>query len=212
MIYWQALTPKSGLTVIEFVSVVGKHSHPGSVRNIKLQVVKPLSLHYKMGMMKARRKKTPWSIGDVFTIALNNGKYAVGHVLSQRLPNTIRIALYDEVIETLEANDINSLCREADLISLIEVTKEQIDFGVWKVIGNKHTAIPARRHANEQYRNADPYLDGVGSNIKDAAVAEDFTNAFYALSPWNDAYDPEYYDKMLIDKSKKPEHLIYKKK
>ena len=67
-------------------------------------------------------------------------------------------------------------------------------------------------HANEQYRNADPYLDGVGSNIKDAIIAEDFMNAFYALHPWDDWYDPEFYDKMLVDKLKKPKHLIYKSK
>lgn len=162
--------------------------------------------------MKPKRKKTAWSIGDVFAISLNNGKYALGHVLSQRLPNTIRIALYDEVIDSLEGNDINTLCREADLISLIEVTKEQIDFGVWKVIGNKPTIIPVIRHANEQYRNADPYLNGVGSGIYDAAIAEDFVNAFYALLPWDDWYKPDVLDELLINASKKPTNLIYKKK
>jgi hypothetical protein len=161
--------------------------------------------------MKPRRKKTQWRLGDVFAIELNNGKYAIGHVLSQRLPNTIRIALYDEIVESLEGNDINMLCKEANLISLLEVTNEQLDFGVWKVIGNKATNIPVSRHANEQFRNVNPYLDGVGSNIKDAAIAEDFMNAFYGLNPWDDSYDPAYYDKMLIDNSKKPTNLIFKK-
>ena len=162
--------------------------------------------------MKKRNKKIPWAIGDIFTIKLNNGKYAIGHVLSQRMVNTIRIALYDEVIDSLENADINNLCKEADLLSLIEVTKEQIDFGAWKLIGNRPTDIPVNRHANEQYRNDDPYLDGVGANIKDAAIAEDFMNAFYGMHPWDDWYDPEFYDKMLVDKRKKPLHLIYKKK
>ena len=162
--------------------------------------------------MKARNKKVLWAVGDIFTTKLNNGKYAVGHVLSQRLPNTVRIALYDEVINNLENVEIAVLCKESDLLSLIEVTKEQIDFGVWKVIGNKPTTTPVSRHANEQYRSSEPYKDGVGSNVKDAAIAEDFMNAFYGLNPWDDSYDPEYYDKMLVDKSKKPTHLIYKKK
>ena len=68
--------------------------------------------------MKKRNKKIPWAIGDIFTIKLNNGKYAIGHVLSQRMVNTIRIALYDEVIDSLENADINNLCKEADLLSL----------------------------------------------------------------------------------------------
>jgi len=171
-----------------------------------------LSLLYKIEKMKSKRKKTSWSLGDVFAIPLDNEKYGIGHVLSQRLPNTIRIALYDEVVETLEGNDVSSLCKESDLISLIEVTKEQIDFGVWKVIGHKPTNIPVSRHANEQYRNIDPYLDGVGSSIYDAAVAEDFMNAFYALIPWDDWYKPDFLDELLINKNKKPLHLIYKNK
>lgn len=162
--------------------------------------------------MKARRKKTQWTIGDIFTIKLNNEKYSIGQVLSQRLPHTIRIALYDELIINFKNVEIERLCKEIDLLSLIEVTKEQLDFGVWKVIGNKPTTIPVSRHANEQYRSSDPYKDGVGSNVKDAAIAEDFMNAFYGLHPWNDSYDPEYYDKMLVDKQKKPSHLIYKMK
>ena len=149
-------------------------------------------------------------MGDVFAIELNNGKYAIGHVLSQRLPNTIRIALYDEVVESLKGNDINKVCSEDNLISLIEVTKEQIDFGVWKVLGNKPTTIPVSLHANEQYRNTDPYLNGVGSSIYDAAIAEDFVNAFYALLPWDDWYKPDVLDELLINASKKPKHLIYK--
>jgi len=154
-----------------------------------------------------RRKKYIWNIGDIFAIPLNNQKYAIGHVLDQRLKNTIRIALYDEVVESLNILDVNELCKEPDLISLIEVTKEQIDFGVWKVIGNKKSTIPISKYANEQYRD----IGWVGSNIKDAGIAEDFLNAFYALNPWDDSYDPNYYDKMLVDKSKKPSNLVYSK-
>jgi hypothetical protein len=162
--------------------------------------------------VKSRRKRIQWNLGDVFAIPLSNGKYAIGHALSQRLPNAIRIAVYDEVIENLEGNNVDRLCRQVDLISLIEVTKEQLDFGVWKVIGNKVTNIPVSKHANEQFRNADPYLDGVGSSIYDAVFSEDFLNAFYALIPWDGWYKPDLLDEILIDKSKKPTNLIYKHK
>lgn len=158
--------------------------------------------------MKIKRTKTDWNLGDIFGIKLNNQKYAIGHVLDQRLPNTIRIALYDEIIESIEGNDLQILCKDADLISLIEVTKEQIDFGVWKVIGNKVSNIPIQKFANEQYR----HFDWVGSEVYDAAIAEDFMNSFYALLPWDDWYKPDLLDELLIDISKKPTHLIYKKK
>jgi hypothetical protein len=41
-----------------------------------------------------------------------------------------------------------------------------------------------------------------------AALAEDFLNAFYALIPWDNYYIPEYLDKYLIDISKKPKNII----
>jgi hypothetical protein len=40
----------------------------------------------------------------------------------------------------------------------------------------------------------------------------DFLNAFYGLSPWDAYFDIYYFDKLLIDKAKKPKDLIYTKK
>lgn len=151
-----------------------------------------------------RKKKFNWTQYDIFAIPLNNGKYAIGHVLDQRMPNTIRIAIYDEVIDSLESVNVSELCKSEKLLSLLEVTKEQIDFGVWKVIGNKPTTIPISRYPNEQYRDK----KWAGSSIYDAALAEDFVNAFYALIPWDDWYVPNFLEEFLIDKSKKPTNLI----
>jgi len=152
----------------------------------------------------AKKKRINWTAGDVFLIPLKNGKYCVGHVLDQNMTNTVRVALYDEVLDMSDKSDIENLCNVDNLISLIEVTREQLDFGIWKIIGNKMTDIPISRYPNEQYRSS----KWVGSSIQDAALAEDFVNAFYSLIPWDDWYNPNYLDKYLIDISKKPKNLI----
>jgi len=152
----------------------------------------------------SKRKKVKWELGDIFGITLKNNKYCVGHILSQRMPNTIRIALYDEVIDNLETIDVHKLCYRPDLISLIEVTKEQVEFGVWKIIGNKKSDVPISMHPNEQFRSQ----KWIGSSVYDAALAEDFVNAFYALIPWDDWYDPNFLNELLINIDKKPKNLI----
>ena len=152
-----------------------------------------------------RRKKVSWCNGDVFAIPLDNGKYSIGHILDQRLINTIRIALFDEVIESINDITVDTLCDIQKLISLIEVTKEQVEYGVWKIIGKKESLIAQDKYANEKFRKN----DSAGSKVYDAALAEDFVNAFYALIPWDDWFNPDYLDNFLVDKSKKPSNLIY---
>jgi hypothetical protein len=153
-----------------------------------------------------RRKKIIWKQNDVFVIPLKNYHYAVGHVLDQRMVNTIRIALYSEVIKNMDV-DLANLIDERNLISLIEVTREQLDYGVWKIVGNKQTSILVERYANEQFRTN----KWINSIVHDAALAEDFINSFHGLLAWDDWYNPNYLDDYLIDPSKKPNNLIYKK-
>ena len=147
-----------------------------------------------------------WKQNDVFVIPLKNKYYAVGHVLDQRMVNTVRVALYSEVITDFDF-DLASITDIKNLISLIEVTREQLDYGVWKIIGNKHTSIPTEKYANEHFRKN----KWINSITHDAALAEDFINSFHGLLPWNDWHNPNYLDDYLIEPSKKPTNLMYKK-
>jgi len=154
-----------------------------------------------------KKKKIVWDTGDAFVISLKNNNFCVGHVLDQRMINTVRIALYDELLTASEIRDVSFLCKTDKLISLIEVTKEQLEYGVWKIIGNKKSDLPISKYPNELYCSE----NWVGSVVYDAALAEDFVNAFYALLPWDDWYDPHHLDKILVDISKKPKRLIFVK-
>jgi hypothetical protein len=154
-----------------------------------------------------RRKKVTWHPNDVFAIPLMDGNYAIGHVLDQRMINAVRIALYSEVIIDINTPNLSELVNDENLISLIEVTREQLDCGVWKIVGNKHTVIPIENYANEQFRNN----KWINSVIRDAALAEDFLNSYYAFLAWDDWFDPNYLDNYLISLSKKPDNLLYKK-
>lgn len=155
-----------------------------------------------------RRKKIPWKPNDVFAIPLLKGSYAIGHILDQRMINAVRIALYDKVVEDLIEVDFTDLVNNTSLISLIEVNREQLDYGIWKLIGNKKNNIPIELFANEKFR-ANKWINSI---VRDAAIAEDFLNAYHNFLPWDGYHDINYLDKLLVSPSKKPNKLIYNKR
>jgi len=155
----------------------------------------------------AKEKKIEWKFGDVFLIPLKNEKYATGQILDLQMPNIVRVALYDEIVEDTTKFNLQQCCNLNNLISLIASSREQIDYNVWKIVGNKLVSIPKKDFPNEEFRKK----SWVGAKHYDAALIEDFMNSFYALLPWDDWFDPNYLDQFLISIDKKPKNLIYKK-
>jgi hypothetical protein len=144
---------------------------------------------------------------DIVAIPLNNNKYAICQILDQRLPNSLRIALFNETIDSLEEYKLENLCKIKNLISLLEVTKEQINKRAWKIIGNKVTEVPTHIFPNEKFKPD----NWIGSIVQEASIVDEFVNAYHGLSLWDDWFDPNYLDSLLYDKSKKPNNLLYKR-
>jgi hypothetical protein len=46
------------------------------------------------------------------------------------MKNTVRIAIYDEIFDKNITLNVSNLCKETNLVSLVEVTREQLDYGV----------------------------------------------------------------------------------
>lgn len=150
------------------------------------------------------KRKIKWTDGDAFAVPLCDGRFAIGQVLDLMMVNQVRVALYDEVFPSLEAIDLATCCQPEQLISLVASTKEQLDYGVWKILGNKPVTVPIGQRPNEQFR----HKGWVGAKHYDAALLEDFFEAFYALRPWDKWFDPNYLDAFLVSTSKKPKKLI----
>ena len=98
-------------------------------------------------------RKIKWASGDVFAVPLLNGNLAVGQVLDLMMVNQVRLALYNERFATLEEIALDAVCHPEHLISLVASSREQLDYGVWRVIGNKPVSVPLERHPNEQFRH-----------------------------------------------------------
>jgi hypothetical protein len=154
--------------------------------------------------MALRRKKTKWAFGDVFLVPLNNEEYAIGQILDLQMPNIVRLALYSETVKNIEGLNVDNCCSKVNMISLVASSRELLDFNIWKIVGNKRIDIPTRRFPNEKFR----CLGWIGAIHYDAALIEDFLNAYHKLTAWDDWYNPNFLDEFLISLDKKPKNLI----
>lgn len=148
------------------------------------------------------KKKQKWTNGDVFIIRLKDNSVVNGQILDLQMKNVVRCALFNE--RSKSKTTLNNSCKLENLISLIATTREQLDFGVWEIIGSKEIAIDKNEFPNESFRE----VNWVGSKIYDASIVEEFADAFFALTPWNDWADPNYLDKLLCKIELKPDNLL----
>lgn len=154
------------------------------------------------------KKRIVWKSGDIFTVKLSNGKFCIGQILDLQMENVVRCALFNETYSTINELFVNELCSLKKLISLLATTREQLDYDVWKIIGNKNVEVAREKYPNEQFRDK----GWIGAKIYDTAIVETFLEAYFGLIPWDSWADPQYFDKLLIDKTKKPDKLLYKTK
>ena len=152
-----------------------------------------------------KKKKQEWSIGDLFIVPQKDDLSTIGQILDLMIPTVVTCAFYDIRVTNDNIPDEIHLGFD-NLISCVSVTREQLDYFAWTVIKRNHPINIERKYwANEQYRQS----RWVGAEIYDAALVEDFLNAFYGLAPWDDWYDPNFLDEFLISMEKKPHNLIY---
>ncbi|MBK9247533.1 MAG: hypothetical protein IPM69_05335 [Ignavibacteria bacterium] len=154
------------------------------------------------------KRKIKWNDGDVFAIPLEDGSFSLGQILDLMTVNIVRIALYDEKIIDIQNLNLELYCKMENLISLVTSTREQLDYNIWKIIGNKEQVVPVKMFPYEDKRDN----GWIGATTFDAAIIEDFVNSFYGFLPWDDWYDPNFLDEILVDINKKPLKLIYIKK
>ena len=153
------------------------------------------------------KRKIKWSSGDVFAVPLSDGTLAVGQVLDLMMVNQVRLALYDERVPTVNAVDVVQLCNPRNLISLVASSREELDYGGWKILGSRPVTVPIDQRPNEQFRDQ----GWVGAVHYSSGVVEKFFEAFYSLRPWDSWFDPHFLDKLLVDVSKRPKGVILTK-
>jgi hypothetical protein len=149
-----------------------------------------------------------WKIGDVFAISLDDQSYAIGQIIGReaQVLNSASIALFDIRVENTSISKIVlSLDR---LYSVLFVTRDQLDDGTWKVIGEASIGVSPQDFPYESLRRS----GFVGAKVIGSGIVRNFVRAFYGFCAWNFYLDPEYFDRLLISPAKRPTQLVFKDK
>lgn len=151
------------------------------------------------------KKKYPWQSGDVFLVENKDGKYTVGQVLAfeTRTLHSSACAFFDLRVDS-QKDEINAKLDINLCFSTLLSTTVGLDRGIWKVVERRPLLLPKTAYPYyELFSRKQP-----GAMIWDSALVEGFLNAFHSLQPWDDSYDPNFYDALLLNTSKKPKDLI----
>jgi hypothetical protein len=155
--------------------------------------------------MSAKRRK--WNIGNAFAVPTCDGRYLAGQIIGreENVLNSVTIALFDEVRGSAEEIGFADL-GESQLFSTLFATRDLLDSGRWKIVGDRPVVLPKKLFPFE-HRRASGF---VGAKVIGSAIINEFVNAYLGLVPWDDWKDPTYLDKLLISPSKRPSTILLK--
>lgn len=156
----------------------------------------------------AKREKQKWAVGDVFLVETVDGLAAVGQIVGQEksVLNSVSCAFFDVRINAAHEVTAISDLDASQIFSVLFVTKDLLDEGVWRVVGNRPVDILVWQKPYEQLRKN----DWVGAKVIGSNIVTEFINAFYALVPWDDWKNPAYLDQLLVSPGKKPKQLLFR--
>ena len=154
----------------------------------------------------AKTKRQKWESGDCFAIPMDNDIYGLGQVISheKHCMDSVLCALFDITIESLDS--VEWVPSRERVISVRIVTRESLDKGFWPIVGREKPIsiegfFPISRYRDNGY---------VGVSVDGSAIIDDFIAAFNGLIPWDSYFEPDYFDKMLVEGVARPENVVFK--
>ena len=150
-----------------------------------------------------RRKRVNWEIGDTFLVPLKDKSFGLIQAIDFNMENIIYVAITNKRVTNI---DETIRLTKDDIISLIAIHKEGLDFGEFLQSNNQDLIARKSEFRNEQF--ADQAY--IGAKHYDYGLAQDFLNAYHKLDFWDDWYDPKYLDNFLVNMDKKPKKLLFK--
>jgi hypothetical protein len=162
-----------------------------------------------------------WRRGDIFLVPNADLQYTLGQVLGleRRTLLSAACAFFDERIASRESAD--SLCLDPNqCFAALLVTPDGLDEGVWPVVGHRPVTLSSRLYPYGRSLAIRRFWSffGLGLSlltrklpnpkIHGSGNVSEFINAFYGLRAWDDWFDPNYLDTLLLSPEKKPKKLV----
>jgi hypothetical protein len=148
-----------------------------------------------------RRKK--WETGNLFAVPLADGSYALAQVVGREkaVLNSVTCAFYRTRVRAQALSSLQGVPDQSELIAVQFTTKDLLTSGVWEVLGNYAVTLPRDLLPHEDKRSQ----GWVGATVVGSGIMAHFLNAFFGLEPWNQMKEPNYFDRLLLRPSLRPD-------
>lgn len=151
-----------------------------------------------------RRQKL--QAGDYFAIPLKNGEYGLGQILDM-------VECVDDatcVLFNKKFSEGTSILVTSDDVICAQYVVGQLLRRYFPIVQSGIVDTPLLQKYFPEH-NRFKQGDIVGMTSYQTGIIEMFLNAYFGLTPWDECYNPNYYDALLVSMDKKPLNLIYSK-
>jgi hypothetical protein len=152
------------------------------------------------------RKHSSWKPGDIFGIPLGRDEYGLGQILSHEKNCMDSVFCCFSSVIARDSSEGMPLIRPSDLISVQIATRDSLDKGIWPILGSSSLIDVADLHPIESLRE-NGY---VGAKIRGSGAMQKFLLAYHGRSPWDEYFDPLYFDKLLLEGLGRPASATFK--
>jgi len=152
------------------------------------------------------KRRQVWKVGDVFVVPTSDGQAVLGQVIAHEpeVLNSVSSAFFDVRID--RDNNWVGILPIQKIFSVLFVTRDLLDIGVWRVIGHQPVRVARDLFPYERLRDR----GFVGAKVIGSGIVREFLDAYYGLTPWDAWKEPDYLDHLLISPDKKPKSLVLK--
>ena len=150
-------------------------------------------------------KKVKWEKNDIFCINLIDEDCTIGQILSYEpdAMNSVLCAFFSIKYNADSNIDISTI-DSGKLISIQFVTRDLLDLGTWRIVGNA-----ALVDYNKYIKIVKLRKRGfIGTKIQGSGNIVQFLNAYFGLLHWDMMHDEEYFDKLLLPGVNRPPNVI----
>lgn len=153
--------------------------------------------------------KQKWGVGSLFAVQTDDSLSVVGQIVGQEpeVLNSASVAFFDKRYQRIEEIPSHSAPDPAEVFAILFVTRDLLDSGVWRVVGESKVVVPQVMLPYEHLRES----KFTGAKVYGSGIVNAFLNAFYGLALWDDWHDPNYLDRLLLTPDKKPLQRLVRK-
>jgi len=131
-------------------------------------------------------------VGDVFWVHIEDGSFVLGQIIEEQrdVLNSITCVFFEHRV-----NDIDDATLSFDKpISCQFVTRDLFTSGQWKRVCH----LPSQVENNLLPYRETEFNGWIGAKVIGSGIIKEFLAAFYGLREWDEMFNPNYYEELLL--------------